>query len=373
MTPVVLIAPDKFKGSLTAGEAAHAIRRGVELAWPDAETVLLPLADGGEGTVELAVAHGATPRHAEVLGPTHARVPAAWALDATGALIETAQASGLSHIRPAPATAAEACTCGTGTLIRAALDDGADELVVSVGGTASTDGGSGILRSLGVRLLDESGVDLPCGGVALRSLHSIDLTGLHPGVADARISVATDVDNPLLGPSGAASVFSPQKGADRTTAQALEHGLRRLHHVLGTQLATDVDVPGAGAGGGVPAALLSLGARVRSGADLVMEMTGFDELARQVDLIITGEGSLDHQSLSGKLVAAIAARATCPVLAVAGRVDVADDQLRRAGISAAGAAVWHAPSVAAAMRDATTWIETTTSRLLKTVRPRETR
>jgi glycerate kinase len=133
---------------------------------------------------------------------------------------------------------------------------------------------------------------------------------------------------------------------------------------VGKQLATDVDVPGAGAGGGVPATLVPLGARVRSGADLVMDLTGFDEVARQVDLIITGEGSLDHQSLSGKLVAAIAARATCPVLAVAGRVEVADDQLRRAGISAAGAAVWHAPSVATAMRDAATWIEITTSRLL---------
>ncbi|WP_406635061.1 glycerate kinase [Amycolatopsis sp. WGS_07] len=351
----MLIAPDTFKGSLSAPEAAEAIASAARLAWPDAEVDLMPLADGGEGTLAVLSSAGATLTTTRVTDPVHRALNASWAIHNGRAIVESAEASGLGHVVPTPSTAANACTCGTGALLREAVDRGLRDIVLTVGGTATTDGGSGVLRSLGARFLDEDGKDLPCGGATLSTLDRIDFIGLPEALADVRLSVATDVDSPLLGSRGAAAVYGPQKGATPETVAALDRGLRRLHEVLLRQTGVETDVPGSGAGGGIPAALLPLDAAVGSGADLLLDVIGFDQAAATADLVVTGEGSLDDQTLTGKLVCSVAARSPVPVVAVAGRVTLSPAALHAAGIRQAEALVTHAGSASAAVDKAAHW------------------
>lgn len=331
----VVIAPDKFKGSLTARQAADALAAGLAAARPGLPVRVVPVADGGDGTVAAALAAGFDRVTATVQGPTGAPVAAELALRGGVAVVEAAAACGLALLpggRPAPLTAS---SHGVGELLLAAVGAGARTIVLGVGGTASTDGGAGLLVALGARLLDAGGAPLPPGGGALADLHAVDLAGLDR-LAGVDLVLAADVDNPLLGPAGAAAVFGPQKGARGAEVDRLAAGLRRWADLLDPAAA---DAPGAGAAGGIGyAALAALGATRRSGIDLLLDLLGFADHLAGARLVLTGEGSLDAQSLRGKAplgVVGAAARAGVPAVAVAGRCLLDPGQLAAAGIAAA--------------------------------------
>lgn len=355
--PRVVVAPDKFKGSLTAAQAAQAIAEGLRRGCPGVDVVQLPVADGGDGTVEAAVASGYRRQMVTVRGPTGEPVEATFALRGQTAVLEMAEASGLRQLpggRPAPLTAS---TYGTGELLRAALDAGCSHLILGVGGSASTDGGAGMAQALGARLLGADGAELPPGGAALEDLDRIDTTGMDPRLASATVVIASDVDNPLVGPHGAAHVYGPQKGANPSEVLLLDAALTRYAAVVQRDLGVSVaDTAGAGAAGGTGAgAIAFLGAHSTSGIVLILDVVGFADAVAEADLVITGEGCLDAQSLSGKApvgVARAAASAGVRVIALVGRLEVADDELRGVGIAAAHALLELQPDVALAQRDA---------------------
>jgi glycerate kinase len=332
----VLIAPDKFKGSLTAGQVAGHVAAGLRRAGPDIPLVTMPVADGGDGTIEAAVACGFARSQVTVSGPTGEPITASYALRGDTAIIELAEASGLRRLaggQPAPMTAS---SLGTGELIDAALRGGARHIVLGLGGSACTDGGTGMATALGARFLDTGGTPLPPGGAALQRLATIEPGDLADRLAGVEVIVASDVDNPLLGPEGAAAVFAPQKGACPSQVRYLEQGLARLETVarrrLGVYAATR---PGAGAAGGAGyGAMAFLSATIRPGIALLLDLLGFADQMGGARLVITGEGSLDRQTLRGKApfgVALAAARSGVPVVAVSGRRSLTGEQLRRAG------------------------------------------
>jgi len=357
--PRVVVAPDKFKGSLSAAEAAEAIVTGLRRGCPEVEVTVLPVADGGEGTVAAALSAGYESRTVVVRGPTGEPVHATFALSRGRAVLEMAEASGLRKLpggRPAPRTAS---TYGTGQLIREALDAGAREVILGLGGSATTDGGAGMAAALGVRFLDAAGLDLAPGGSALADLDRIDLTGLDPRISEATVVLASDVDNPLVGQHGAAAVYGPQKGADvedvRVLDAALSHYAELLARHTGVLVAA---LPGAGAAGGTGAgAVALLKARSESGIALVLEVVRFHEALAEADLVITGEGSLDLQSLSGKApvgIAAAARSAGVSVIALVGRLEVGPAELAAFGIGAAYALLELEPDVGRAQTHAAT-------------------
>jgi glycerate 2-kinase len=394
MTASVVLAPDKFKGTLTAAEAAAHIAAGLRAVRPRLNVQQVPVADGGDGTVAAAVAAGYQPVRLTVHGPTGQPTRAEFAWRDGTAIIEAAQACGLGRLpdgEPRPLTAT---SFGVGELIAAAWARHARRIVLGLGGVASTDGGAGMLQALGARLLDSAGHDLPPGGAALAALDRLDLTGLTP-LAGTEVLVASDVDNPLLGAHGAATVYAPQKGASPAEVRVLESALsswadsaaRVLPHPPGHpgadqgQPADGADgwagQPGAGAAGGLGfAALAFLGARTRPGIGLMLELISFADRLPGARLVVTGEGSLDEQTLHGKApagVAAAAGAAGVPVVAVAGRNTLPPHRLRAAGIAAAYALTDIEPDPArsranagpllerAAARIASDWLPATTS------------
>ncbi|PWV85131.1 glycerate kinase [Prauserella marina] len=365
----VVVAPDKFKGSLTAVEAARAIGEGVRAALPAAEITLCPVADGGEGTLDVLLAAGGRRERLRVRGPLSADVDASYVvLDGT-AYIESARACGIEHVDPTPETALGAHTFGVGTLMRHAIEGGARGLVLTVGGTASTDGGAGMLLALGAELTDEAGAQVGLGGGALRDMTSADLNAVRELLGDVTVRVATDVTNPLLGPEGAAAVFGPQKGAGPAEVETLEAGLRALADALRDAGGTAVhDLASSGAGGGISGgAMAALGGTAESGFDLVVELTSAAAAVSTADLVITGEGSLDAQSLAGKAPAGIAAMARkhgAAVLAVAGRVALSPSELAGAGIAGSRALIDAAPSLEVAQRDAFSLLRSQTAELV---------
>jgi len=370
----IVVAPDKFKGSLSAVEAAEAIGRGVTRARPDAEIVLLPVADGGEGTVAAALAAGYTRHVAIVDGPTGEPVEATFALRGDAAVIEMAEASGLRQLPGGRRAARFATTYGTGQLVTAALDAGASTIVLGIGGSASTDGGAGLAQALGVRLLDRGGAELARGGAALAELDRIDASGLDPRVAAAEFTIASDVDNPLVGPQGAAAIYGPQKGASDDDVAVLDAALERYAEILRRDIGIEVaDLPGAGAAGGLGAgALAFLGARLTSGIGLLLDVVGFAAAVQGATLVITGEGSLDEQSLSGKApvgVALAAAEAGVPVMALVGRLAVSPEELDKVGISGARAILEIEPDLARAQSNAATLLSTLAEQLTATLPP----
>jgi glycerate kinase len=322
---------------------AEHLAAGLRRVAPHAEVRQLPVADGGEGTVAAAVAAGFRPVTVPVSGPTGRTVRASLAVRDYTAVIELATASGLAVLPDDRLDPLGASSFGTGQLIAAALDQGCRDLVLGVGGSACTDGGAGLLVALGARLLDQAGYELAAGGGALRRLHRVSLTGLDPRLRETRLILAADVDSPLLGPHGAAAVFGPQKGADPAAVATLELGQRRwvaaLTTALGPAAATAANAPGAGAAGGVGYAVLAvLGGRRRPGAQVVLELAGLADQLAEATLVITGEGSLDHQTLHGKApvgVAEAARRAGIPAVAVAGRSLLRPSELTDAGLAAA--------------------------------------
>lgn len=336
---LVLVAPDKFKGSLSAAEVAAALSAGITAADSSWVVRAVPIADGGDGTVAAALAAGWSPVSVPTVGATGQPHTTQYAVRGSSALIELASAVGLATLSGGQLDPLGASTFGLGTVIEHALAAGAGEIIIGVGGSASTDGGAGMLQALGARILDRDGNALGLGGGALSDAHRLDLTGLHPAVSGTRFSLASDVDNPLLGPQGAAAVYGPQKGADAHDVARLEAALTTWAHVVAEATGRDDSrTPGTGAAGGtVFGAISVLGATVHPGIDMVLDLVDFDRQLDGIDLVVTGEGSLDEQSLHGKAPIGVATRARAagiPVVAVAGRSQLGTEQLHAAGIEA---------------------------------------
>lgn len=338
----IVIAPGAFKHSLSAGTAAAAIEKGLRRSGLQAQLHILPIADGGNGTLD-AFLRNSGQRHTVVVeGPQGQPVTAAYGLLADGktAVIEMAQASGLELVADRPLNPMTASTYGTGQLMQAALQAGAERIIVGMGGSATVDGGAGALQALGVGLFDAYGVDIPRGGAGLEQAFIIDIQGLDPRWHEVEVLIATDVDNPTLGPDGAAAVFGPQKGATSAQITTLENHLRHFFTLVNDQLGIDVrDLKGGGAAGALSAGLVAfLGARIQSGIELVMQHGGFAALLDDADLVITGEGRMDVQTIHGKGpigVARLAQQRGVPTVALVGGLALDDEALHEAGIQAA--------------------------------------
>ena len=338
--PRVLIASDKFKGSLAAAEVAAAVGAGVRRARPDVAVDSVPVADGGEGTLEAARAAGFGLVGVTATGPTGEPVRTAYARKGDLAVVELAAVSGLARLPGAVPAPMIASSRGTGEVVAAAVDAGCRRVVLAIGGSASTDGGLGLVRGLGAAVLGADGREVGEGGGALGAVRMLHLGAVRSRMRGVAVTVACDVDNPLTGPRGAAAVYGPQKGADPEQVRELDRGLAHWADVVARSAGEDHrHAPGAGAAGGVGfAAVALLGAGMRSGIGLVLELTGFTDRLAGVDLVVTGEGSLDEQTLHGKVVtgvAAAAAAAGIPVVAVCGRSTLDEDRLREAGVAAA--------------------------------------
>lgn len=340
MTTRVVLAPDKFKGSLTAAEVAEALAAGMQDVLSGLETIMLPVADGGDGTVAAALSAGFAKIIVDAVGPTGEPVQAPYALDGDRAVVELAAVVGLSMLPGGRLEPLRSSTYGLGLVVADAIRRGATTIVLGLGGSASTDGGAGMVEALGARLLDANGHELPPEGGALAELAHLDLAPLRVTLNGVTIIVASDVDNPLLGPRGAAAVFGPQKGAAPQQVAALERDLQHWSQLVSNATGRDdAQRPGAGAAGGTGfAALALLNAEIKPGIELILDLIDFERRIAGADLVVTGEGSFDEQSLAGKApvgVARAAARAGIPVVAVAGRLQLSPVRLREAGISAA--------------------------------------
>jgi glycerate kinase len=325
----IVIAPNAFKGSLSALEAANAIGEGIRIAAPDADVVLVPIADGGDGTVDaLVAATQGERRTVRVRGPLGDPVDAEYGLIDAGstAVIEMAKAAGLALVPKEKRDPRITTTYGVGELLQHAYDAAARHFIVGIGGSATNDGGAGMAQALGYHLLDDNGLELPPGGLALTRLARIHVGGVHANWKEAEVDVACDVTNPLTGPRGASAVYGPQKGATPEMVAELDAALHHFAEVIRRDLGVDVEqLPGAGAAGGLGAGLVAfLGARLQPGAEMVMEALHLDERLSGAQLVITGEGRLDSQTARfGKGPAAVARHARnagIPVVAIGGSV-----------------------------------------------------
>ncbi|MFC9893435.1 glycerate kinase [Nocardia sp. NPDC127579] len=352
-SPRVVVAPDKFKGSLTAAQVAAALAAGIGAARPDTAVLRLPVADGGDGTVDAFVAAGWERVELTAPGPTGVPGPAAYAMRGSTAVVELAAVVGLVKLPGGVLDPLGAGTYGLGVVIGHALARGATEIIIGLGGSASTDGGAGMLRALGARVLDADAVEVPHGGAGLARAVTFDRSGLGDRVAAARFTLACDVDNPLLGRSGASAVYGPQKGVTAVEHPILEAALDNWSRLVGPEFAGR---PGAGAAGGTGfGALAVLGAEMRSGIEVILELLDFRALVDGAALVITGEGSLDEQSLHGKAPIGVCAQARAagvPVVAAAGRTTLDAAALRAAGFRACYALSALEPDPARSMADA---------------------
>ena len=337
----IVIAPGAFKNSLTAADVARLIGVGLERSKLQAKLQYIPIADGGNGTLDAFLATGGVRHEKTVRGPLGAPVAAAWGMLADGvtAVVEMALASGLELLTPTTLDPLRATTYGTGELLLAALDAGARRLIVGMGGSATVDGGAGCLQALGVRLLDAAGREVGPGGGALASVATIDTSALDPRWRDVDVVIASDVDSPTLGPSGAAAVFGPQKGATPSDVDLLEANLRHFFTRVNDTLGVDVRATaGGGAAGAFSAGLMAfLGGRIVSGIDLILDHGGFDAHLRDADLVITGEGQMDEQTVQGKGPIGVARRALAagvPTVALVGGLRADDALLHEAGLAA---------------------------------------
>ncbi len=338
----IVIAPDSFKGSLSAGEVAEAIEEGVRKVFPRAEVEKVPMADGGEGTVQVLVeATGGKIEEVEATGPLGEKVKANYGIlgDKKTAVIEMAAASGLPLVPLQERDPYRTTTYGTGELIKAALREGCREFIIGIGGSATSDGGAGMAQALGAKLLDGRGKDIGFGGRELKRLDRIDIAHLDRRLRKSKITVASDVDNPLFGKEGAARVYGPQKGATPEMVEELDEALRHFAKILNRDLHKDIaDIPGAGAAGGLGAGLIAfLGATLKSGVDIVMEVVELEEKILDADLIITGEGKMDEQTIHGKVpygVAKLAKRHKKQVIGICGMLGEGAEILYQRGFQA---------------------------------------
>lgn len=338
----IVIAPDSYKESLSALEVATEIEAGFREIFPEASYLKVPMADGGEGTVAAMVdATGGSLVDVSVSDPLGDPAQAFYGLTGDGktAIIEMAAASGLALVDPALRNPLKTTTYGTGELIKAALDTGIRHLIIGIGGSATNDGGAGMLQALGIHLLDRSEREIGSGGGCLADLNHIDIGSMDSRLKDCRIEVACDVNNPLTGPQGASVIFGPQKGATAEMVAELDRNLGHYAQLIKRDLGVDVDlVPGAGAAGGLGAALLAfMGAQLRPGIEIVADAVGLDAAIHDADLVITGEGRMDSQTINGKTpmgVAQIAKRYHKPVIGIAGSLATDVTVVHEKGIDA---------------------------------------
>ena len=342
MAMKIVIAPQSFKGNVSGLEAAKAIERGVLAVEPGAETVLMPVADGGDGTLNALVdSTGGQQFRSFVTGPLGQSLEANWGVmgDGQTAVIEMARASGLALVPPRRRNPRITTTRGTGEIIKEALDKGFDRIIVGLGGSATNDGGAGMAAALGARLLDHQGRALPHGGSALARLDRIDVTQLDARLAGVSLVAATDVTNPLCGPTGASAVYGPQKGASAEVVSELDAALKNFGEVVRRDLGKEVmDQRGAGAAGGLGAGLMAFaGAEIRSGIDMVCDVLGIDALLEGADLVITGEGGADRSTVYDKAPVGVARRARAkgvPTILLAGTLGRGHEELYQHGIAA---------------------------------------
>jgi glycerate kinase len=363
----IVIAPDSYKESLSAMDVAIAIEQGFKQILPNAQYIKLPMADGGEGTVQSLVdATGGEIIAHTVTGPLGEPVTGFYGLmgDGKTAIIEMAAASGLHLVSPEKRNPLITTTFGTGELIEAVLDKGVEHIIVGIGGSATNDGGLGMAQALGIRLLDDTGEPLGFGGGELSKLHTIDMRDLDPRLAQVRLEVACDVDNPLCGPQGASHVFGPQKGATPEMVEQLDRNLAHYANVIKGQLGQDVlNRPGAGAAGGLGAALMGLlNADLRPGIEIVMDAVNLEEIVADTDLVITGEGRIDSQTIHGKTpvgVARVANKHFVPVIGIAGCLSQDCGVVHEHGIDAVFAVVNRSMDLPTAFAEAAQNIELT--------------
>ncbi|OMI25124.1 glycerate kinase [Bacillus haynesii] len=338
----IVIAPDSFKESMTSLEAARSIEKGFKAVLPDAEYVNIPVADGGEGTVQALVdATGGDIVHQTVTGPLGKPVKAAYGLlgDGKTAVIEMAEASGLHLVPPGQRNPLLTTTRGTGELILDAAEKGVSTIIIGLGGSATNDGGAGMAAALGAKFLNRDGEEIENSGGALAEIAKIDVSGLNPKLKHIQFEAACDVDNPLTGPRGASAVFGPQKGANSEMTALLDQNLKHYAAAVKAELGCEIDsIPGAGAAGGLGAGLCAfLNAELKSGVDIVLDTLSFSERIKGADLVITGEGKIDGQTVSGKTPAGVAKRArseNIPVIAFAGSLGEGCELVYDIGISA---------------------------------------
>ncbi len=355
-----VIAPDSFKGSISSADAGRAIAKGIKKALPGAVTIAVPIADGGEGTLE-AVTPPENRFVRRVTGPDFSPVDATFGFTGDTAVIEMAQAAGLT-LTGDDRRASLATTYGVGELIIAALDRGFRKLLITAGGSATNDGGCGMAAALGAKFLDGDGREFIPTGKSLGDIAKIDISGLDSRLFECEISIATDIKNPLLGPTGATAVYAPQKGADASDLELMEKGMTSYAALLSKMTGRDVaNVPGCGAAGGLPSFPLAfLGAGIRRGIDTVLAAAGFDSLLDGASAVITGEGRIDRQSLYGKAISGVCAAAaskSVPVYVIAGSVGDDPDELKKMGIEKIYALVDFAPDTDSAKKRAAHWLE----------------
>ena len=366
----ILIASGAFKHSLSAHESTLAIQRGLIRSGISATYQLLPIADGGNGTLDAFLMNGGTRHHAIVLDPLARPIPAEWGLSADGetAIIEMALASGIERISTAQRNPFITTTYGTGQLMMHALEKGVRRMIIGMGGSATVDGGAGCLMALGVQLLDENGDLIPYGASGLSRLAKIDISRIDPRWHDIEILIATDVDNPTLGTEGAVAIFAPQKGATPDQLPILEAGMTHFFAQIHYQLGVDVrQAKGGGAAGALSAGLMAfLNGKITSGIDLILHHNRFDDHLARADLVITGEGSIDDQTIYGKGpigIARHAHQAGVPVVAIVGGMNTDDSRLHAVGITAVMPIIPHPMMLETAIQNASALVEQTALRL----------
>ncbi len=339
---VFVLAPDSFKGSMTAKQVCDAMERGIKTLLPEVECIKVPMADGGEGTMQSLIdATNGRICKMEVTGPLNNPVNASYGItnDGNTAVIEMASASGIHLVSEKDKNPLITTTYGTGELVKACLDKGVKKIILGIGGSATNDGGAGFAQALGVKFIDASGKDLPFGGATLLSLDKIDISGIDPRLKEVEIEVACDVTNPLCGQTGASYVFGHQKGADKEMIEILDKALENYACIIKRDLNIDVkDIPGSGAAGGLGAGLLAFtGAKLKKGIEIVIDYTNLEEKIKRADIVFTGEGSIDFQTQYGKTpfgVAQLAKSAGKPVIAIAGHIGEGVEELYNAGFDA---------------------------------------
>jgi len=337
----IVVAPDSFKGSLTAIEVSDAIEKGIREIFPEAEIIKIPMADGGEGTVQCLVnATRGKILEEKVIGPLGDEVLASYGIlaDKKTAVIEMAAASGLTLVPEGKRNPLITTTYGTGQLIKAALDKGCRKMIIGIGGSATNDGGAGMVQALGVKLLDQEGEEIGFGGGELKKIIRIDISCLDNRLSNTKVLVASDVNNPLCGPKGASRIYGPQKGATPEVIEELDKSLAHFAELIKRDLYKDIkDVPGAGAAGGLGSSLMTfLNAELRPGIEIIIEVVKLEQAIKDADLVITGEGKIDSQTIYGKApigVAKIAKKYTIPVIAVAAIIGDDADIVHQYGIS----------------------------------------
>lgn len=369
----IILAPDSYKGSLTAQEACAALSAGIKKVLPEVRLEAVPMADGGEGTVQSLVdATGGQILTTEVQNPLGVKISARYGIlgDGATAVIEMAEASGLYLIKKEARNPLRTSTYGTGQLIRAALEGGCRKFILGIGGSATNDGGAGMARALGVRFLDREGRELAPGGGALGELAQIDVSGLDPRLEECSFTVACDVDNPLCGPRGASFVFGPQKGAMPAMTEELDRNLARYAQIIQQDLGADVrDFPGAGAAGGLGAGMLAfLGADLKPGVEIVIEAVKLREKLAGADLVLTGEGQCDFQSVRGKApfgVAKEAAKRGIPCIVIAGSIGRGAEELYEHGVTSIFSLADRPLSLEEAMSEAAQLMEKAAERIVR--------